>query len=46
MELSVKFQTHIQSMSLPDIEVLNMKCQQALGGEISTSDSEHSEGEE
>ena len=46
VELSVKFQTHIQSMSLPDIEVLNMKCQQALGGEISASDSEHSEGEE
>ena len=46
VELSVKFQTHIQSMSLPDIEVLHMKCQQALGGEISASDSEHSEGEE
>ena len=26
VELSVKFQTHIQSMSLPDIEVLHMKC--------------------
>ena len=46
VELSVQFQKHIESMSLPDIEVLHMKCQQALGGEISTSDSEHSEGEE
>ena len=33
-------------MTLPDIEVLHIKCQQALGGEISASDSEHSEGEE
>ena len=46
VELSVQFQKHIESMSLPDIEVLHMKCQQALGGEISASDSEHSEGEE
>ena len=33
-------------MSLPDIEVLHMKCQQALGGEISASDSDEGEGEE
>ena len=33
-------------MTLPDIEVLHMKCQQALGGEISISDSEHSKGEQ
>ena len=46
VELSVPFQKHIETMTLPDIEVLHMKCQQALGGEISTSDSEHSEGEE
>ena len=46
VELSVQFQKHIESMTLPDIEVLHMKCQQALGGEISTSDSEHSKGEE
>ena len=46
VELSVQFQKHIESMTLPDIEVLHMKCQQALGGKISASDSEHSEGEE
>ena len=46
VELSVQFQKHIESMTLPDIGVLHMKCQQALGGEISASDSEHSEGEE
>ena len=46
VELSVQFQKHIESKTLPDIEVLHIKCQQALGGEISTSDSEHSEGEE
>ena len=32
VELSVEFQKHIESMSLPDIEVLHMKCQQTLGG--------------
>ena len=46
VELSVQFQRNIEAMSLPDIEVLHMKCQQALGGEISASDSDHSEGEE
>ena len=30
VELSVEFQKHIES--LPNIEVLHMKCQQALGG--------------
>ena len=46
VELSVQFQKHIESMTLSDIEVLYMKCQQALEGEISASDSEHSEGDE
>ena len=46
VELSVQFQKNIKAMSLPDIEVLHMKCQQALGGEISASDSDHSKGEE
>ena len=46
VELSVQFQKHIESMALPDIEVLHMKCQQALGGEISTSESDNSGGEE
>ena len=35
VELSVQFQKPIESLTLPDIEVLHMKCQQALGGEIS-----------
>ena len=46
VKLSVQFQKEIESMSLPDIEVLHMKCQQALGGEISASDSDEGEGEE